>query len=545
MAENTEEIADTLPEQMSEQKTLSDEYSVKPNTLPTRPLSDIKTLARGAQTRLAAWRGRTEKGQPRDLLTPFGSSEGRQTITSRLLEIATENVDDRIADLEMNEAKKVGTLSIMLPWVNRRGTLAPYWTSPDTGWDTSLFMEAEQRVSAMVPQSLRPLTFDNAAERLPSNTALGLPLVSSDSNAIPEYLERARNLSSVFDIYPSICYWRGQAEGPGEVPKQRIVWGFDHAETIASGRYLHPTLEVLKTRPEFAAWQGPDEVDRQVYTYLRPFAESKEGSRYISVDYSGFDTSVSREMISMAFRILRKWFPGEDEMLEILEEVFSTSGMVTPDGWHFGRDGAVPSGSALTNLIDTIVNSFIVEYSSLKRGQDVRYLALGDDTLVAGSLTAEDLAEDAKELGFEVGLDKSRESDETADFLRRLYIFEDGWANGVASIVRRASSLSGYERFRKDWNQYLEAMRNIMLLEVCKYHPRLPEFVEYIADNDRVLASTDPLTIASRAGGSKKIESMLGVESYRGSGRRVSELAEFASVRLLQEKRFGRTSGAV
>ena len=491
-------------------------------------------IARGSRDRLGASLGRTDKGQSRDLVTPLAKRVGRQQVTSDLVEIATRMVDPRLVQLEEDEAKKVGPLSIMLPWSQRRSTLQSYWREPEWAPDSQSLTTATERVLSLAQQSLRPLTFENATEKLPSNTALGLPLVTSDKQAIPEYLERARNIRSPHDIYPSICYWRGQARGPDLVPQQRVVFGFDHAETIASGRFLHPMIEVLKQNPIFSAWVGPDEVDTQVYTFLSPFVRDNPGSIYLSVDFSGFDTSVSRQSIHIAFNVIRKFYPQDAATLDVIEEVFATSGIVTPDGWHYGRTSAVPSGSALTNLVDCLVNILVLEYSSAKRGKDIRYLVQGDDSLVAGLLTAEELSEDAKELGMEVGEEKSSMSDIQANYLRKLYLFDNGMEHGIASIARRGSSLSGYERIRSGWSKWMESMRNIMLLEVCVHHPRFAEYVKYMFDGDEVLRSTDPGEVASRAGGTQLIEEKLGIESFRGSGRRVADLENFASVRLLR-----------
>ena len=484
-------------------------------------------------------------GQSRDLLTPLGKREGRQTIASQLVELSTGEVDSRVADMEESEAKKVGSLSIMLEWARRRGTLKPYWIKTDYGPDDQVLSEAYARVRAYVPTSLRPLTIEASAERLPRNTALGLPLVTSDSNAIPEYTERARKVTSPSDFYPSICYWRGQAQGMQMVPQQRIVWGFDHAETIVSGKYLHPAVEALKKLPTFAEWGEEGLVDTTVYNWLLPYARETPGSRFLSVDYSGFDTSVRRELIHLAFNMLREWYPGNEDDLNLVEEVFATSGIVTPDGWHYGRDGSVPSGSALTNLVDSLVNAMVCEYSGIKRGKEIRYLVQGDDALVAGTLTAEELSEDAKEMGMTVGVEKSRESDQDADFLRRLFLFDEGYEHGIASITRRASSLSGYERFKKGWNLYLESSRNISLMEVCRYHPNLRNMVKYMFDRDEVLARYDPTDIVRLAGGPVSVNQMLGLDSWKGSGRDLKGLENFASVRLLREYRMSRTNRAV
>jgi hypothetical protein len=307
----------------------------------------------------------------------------------------------------------------------------------------------------------------------------------------------------------------------------------EKAETIAGGRFQKPFLLAVRELDQFSPWLGPDRVDTVVYSIVDSLRGVK-GFRVLSIDFSKFDTSVGLEMSRAAFDLLRNWFRVERDKLDLLEEVFSTLGLVTPDGWLVGRRGAVPSGSVLTNVVDTLVNMIVVEYAALRFGRRVRYIAQGDDAFVAGTLSLDEMDVAAKELGMTLNTEKTLESDDTAHFLQKLYLL-DQRSPGIASISRRATKLSSYENLKSGWNAYLESMRNLMLLEASRNHSNFPSFVKYVRDRDSILASEDPLTIAKKAGGSEKIKTLLSQESFPGNDRDISGLVRFESVKLLRE----------
>ena len=437
------------------------------DSIPRKAL-DTLVLSDGDRRNLSSSIGLVSSGYPDDDMTPLGKRVGRERLSDDIHHISVKDVDARIVELEEDELAKVGIRSIRLPWAERRETVTPYWEKTDFSPDAKLFNQAVANITASLLRlgTLRPISVDNAARRSPSNTNLGLPHLTRNLDLVQEYIDRAKAVKDPADIFPSFAWWRGKVVALGEpIDPGRLVWGFDHAETYLSGTYLHPAIGTLRRMPEFAAWVGPDGVDDVVRTYIRPFVHNREGYAYISVDYSGYDTTISREAISAVFSVLRSLFVGNDAQLDLIEEIIATSGLVTPDGWLIGRNGSMPSGTSLTNLIDGIWNLIIIEYCALRFGAEYRASVQGDDAIIGTNLKYEDLITGSKELGMVASEDKSLESDITAHYLRRLYLMDKG-SPGIYPISRTASSLTGYERFQRDWDENLEAMRTLMLLRI-------------------------------------------------------------------------------
>lgn len=506
--------------------------------LPVRSLAGYLSRLPGVGAVTNAIRG-VDRGSGEDLLTPQAKRFGREKIITDTHDISVgDEVDPRLVELEEEETSKAGIRSIRLPWDERRETLIPYWDQPgDFDPDIRLLEQAfELELNAILRGTIRPISLEESVRRSPKNTNLGLPHLRRDQSLVEEYMERAADLSDANEIHPNFAWWRGKPVGLGKpIDPGRIVFGADHVETFAGGRILHPLLGVMRKLPEHAAWNGPDDVDRVIDAYIRPFVHNHPGRTYISVDFSGFDTSVRETPLRRIFQWLREKFPTIDRLVSILEEFFITSGIITPDGWVYGRKGSVPSGSVLTNAIDSIWNRVVIRYSALKRRAEIRYTVQGDDALIGGTLRLEDFAEDSAELGMTVSDDKSLESDNTAHYLQRLYLMDLG-RPGIASISRRASALTGYERFARDWDEWKEAMRVLMLLEVCKQHDNHTQFVQYVASLDNVLGKVDPATIAKRAGDPELVLRSVD-RAWEGSGydRRNLGLESFRTVRVLRE----------
>ena len=488
----------------------------------TRPLRDLflQLTRKGDADRVSVSIGFVDTGSAVDLTTPLEKRLGRERVFADLHQIATRNVDSRIVELETEEIENAGIRSIRLPWDKRRETVVPYWEPVDFAPDRRLFAEAIRQVGESYLQlgTLRPINIDLSVRKSPSNTNLGLPSLTRDKTRVIEYRDRAANLKDPEDVFPSFGWWRAKVVGLVKpIDPGRLVWGFDHAETYFSSRFLHPAIGVLRGMAEHAAWGGPEHVDDVVLNWIRPFALNRQGFHFISVDYSGFDTSVSREAIEAVFSIWEKQFPGHVQQLRLIKEIFATSGLVTPDGWITGRNKAVPSGTAVTNWFDGVWNRIIIRYSALKRRAEERHTVQGDDALIATNLRLEHLVEDSLELGMKVSDDKTLESQDTAHYLRRLYLMDKG-TPGIYPMCRAASSLTGYERYDRDgWDQYHEALRNIMLVNNSEHHPRFEEEVQYLYENDRVLQSEDPVAVAKKAGNLDKAIRSLG-RAFTGSG---------------------------
>jgi hypothetical protein len=319
------------------------------------------------------------------------------------------------------------------------------------------------------------------------------------------------------------------------------VWQFDHAETILGASILHPVLDVLSQRPGFSAWRDDLSVDMAITSLLEH--ATKLDVSIVSMDYSGFDSSVSASLIHIIFELLRYWFAERDVLrLNLLESVFTSSGLVCPDGMWLGRDGSVPSGSALTNLIDSLVNLVAGLFVARVLGvQLVRYEVLGDDSvfLFSRSLPGAEISQAVKELGLETNPDKVWVSKESAHYLQRLHSINyqiDGVCRGVRSLYRTLSGMMSYERWTSEgWSGYMDTARWIMQAENARWHPRFRDFVRFMRAGDRILLSgLDPVEIFKRAGGSDKVRSVLSIASFPFNVQNPEGVNSFVTTRFLR-----------
>jgi hypothetical protein len=395
----------------------------------------------------------------------------------------------------------------MLPWAQRRDDLEKYFSQTFNG-DEEVLNACEDAIVAKYPISVNPVSYEDSAGYMPTDTNLGLPIFSRDRGAIPQYVERAYTLRSADDIYPAVVGWRGQPNGTVK-PKQRIVWMMDHVETIVGGAVMHPILDALRVLPGFSAWGTPEDVDVAVTRIMR----KAQGRMIVSGDYSGFDSSVPRELIAIAFSIIGRWLvSGFEDRLSLLEEVFATLPIRTPDGLRDGRNGGVPSGSALTNLVDSVINLLVAYYVAFRAGVTVEDIeVLGDDfvCLFSDEISPSELECYAKELGMEMNADKQYISATSVHYLQRLYDVEytlNGIYPGVRSAMRGVSGYTGQERFKKNFTRWRFTARAVSQWENCRYHPCFNSIVGFSCEGDDVLRSgIDVTEIFRLAGGAEVI----------------------------------------
>jgi hypothetical protein len=373
---------------------------------------------------------------------------------------------------------------------------------------------------------------------MPKDTSLGLPWMTRDRGLAHDYLRRAERIKDPKDIYPCVLYWRGQPKGFREIPKQRVVWGFDHAETIIGATILYPALYTLKRRNGFAAWNDDLEVDKAMTRIL----EGAQGRRIVSMDYSGFDSSLSVELLNRVDRVLMHWFePSAAARIQLVGEISNTVDLVVPFEVLTGRNGGMPSGSVLTNLRDTIANLIAGFYIAIRNEVSLLdYEVLGDDAvfLFSKNLDPEVIASTVSELGLKSNPEKQYVSSESAHFLQRLHMLHyklDGHCRGVRSPYRAMSGILGYERFRQNWSKWMDSARWIMQMENVRWDPRFIDFVKFIRDGDKVLKEgIDPATIFSKAGGATKVREVLHISSFPFNQQNPERVKEFETTRILR-----------
>jgi hypothetical protein len=441
---------------------------------------------------------RTDKGYPLDRRTPFFDEKPRDEIASLLNETIGVMPFPRLQELENEERNKVGPQSIRLPWSDRYEDAVAYMGQSASPEAQSLMIAFQNVVRLVARHSVRPADFSTAFGLMPKGTSLGLPWMTSKKEFAEYYLDRAQHISRPEDIYPAVVWWRGQANGT-DVPKQRIVWMMDHAETICGARYQHPILESLRRIKGFSAWGTPTDVDHAITRIL-----GAPGLKYSS-DYSAFDTSPTRQVGHLVFEVFKHWLiPSEADFVDLLEEIFFTVSLVVPWEDMTGRNGGVPSGSVFTNLFDSLMNLLIGFYIADRLHVELKdYEVMGDDSVFVfdSDPNPQDMSDAAAEMGFNMNPEKQYIADDAVHYLQRLHLrdYAVGGINvGMRPLNRSLTSATGYETLHRDWNEMKETARLLMLMENCSNHPLFHEYVEfmYFEANDRVLrGGVDPVAV--------------------------------------------------
>jgi hypothetical protein len=313
----------------------------------------------------------------------------------------------------------------------------------------------------------------------------------------------------------------------------------DHAETIKGATILYPTLDALKERPGFSAWLGAPWVDEEATRLLSRAA----GRRILSMDYSSFDSSLSRQLLDLVDQVLIFWFvESASPVILLLGELCATIPIVVPDLVLSGRNGGMPSGSVMTNLRDTIANLLAGFYCAYRNNTSIiDFMVLGDDSvyLFETEISPDDVALVMSELGLECNPEKQFVSQRSCHYLQRWHSIDytvNGLNVGVHSPYRTLSGLTGYERFRTGWSKYLDTARWIMQVENCAWDPRFNKFVSFLYNGDKILKSgMDPRTVFKRAGGADMIRSVLNIASFPFNVKNPEHVNEFRTTEIIRQ----------
>lgn len=501
------------------------------------------------QDRVARSMAKTAFGYDVDLVTPLCENREEQDYWRErrryeLLHTILPTGYSWLDEAEVEQSSKIGSYSIQLPYEDRKLNVYSYFRERNLKIDRTAFDYASNELAKLVRSQLHATSVDFAFSELPRGTNLGLPWMTSDKEYLPLVLERARTVAReghhVKDLDPAILFWRGQPKGIGELPKQRTIWGMSKWTVVMGLRVQIPLLDYLKRQMDFAAWVGPAAVDEAVTTVH----DSTDGD-ILSVDFSGFDASVPGALLMRVFSIMRHWFIGRDTpLIDLLERVFLETQLLTPEGTLGDRDGAVPSGDALTNLIDGLVQKFAFHYVAYRlRNSVAHHLVQGDDGVVAFQRpwALEDVVESMSELGLSVSSDKSEVSRHLVGFLQNLHHTDyrrEGQMVGIRPLSRVLNGALSYERFKgKEWNGFDDTLRWYQQFESAKWHPQFSKAVNLLYMWDKYSQEYNVDQILSRGGGLDTAKSLLNEKSFPYGKFSISGLHQFQTVRVMEEIR--------
>nr|WKV33929.1 MAG: RNA-dependent RNA polymerase [Riboviria sp.] len=178
-------------------------------------------------------------------------------------------------------------------------------------------------------------------------------------------------------------------------PKIRAVYGYPTTVTLAEAQFALPLINAYKEGLHPIAYGydmalgGAMKLRREIHAF----------KHYACLDFSGFDKSVSADLIKFAFSVLESninfsqykdsGIPDARKLHRVWEKLvdyFINTTMRMPTGERFKKTAGVPSGSFFTQLIDSIVNYFLITYASyVTTSVRPHYLKVFGDDSVMGS----------------------------------------------------------------------------------------------------------------------------------------------------------------
>jgi hypothetical protein len=229
---------------------------------------------------------------------------------------------------------------------------------------------------------LRILTDDEIPSKaLKLSKSAGLPMMTTKRESLTYSFDREQQVRLGLKApNPCVAYKRTQAGN-----KTRLVWGYPLEMTIMEARFARPLIQNFMTMATPMAFgMTKCELGAKLHRYF-----VDEPGTVVCMDYSKYDSTISKTMINYAFRIMATWFPEQErERLgwDIVRRYFVATPIVMPDGHLYtGKNHGVPSGSYFTQMVDSIVNvalTYALAYRFHFNFNHRSLYVLGDDVIV-------------------------------------------------------------------------------------------------------------------------------------------------------------------
>lgn len=425
------------------------------------------------------------KGNDSVILTPLGKSRDTKLILKDFDEIFNKpgniaGINSELKEIELSNRSKYGPRSIQKPWLDRRESVLEYFDNEVIGPD----LIAKPPLSKDMFK-LRPISMDKAVSFLKNNTSSGLPELTNKGSVKANYSLKQFE-SEIEAFWPAMLYTRTQ-----EGNKTRNIWGLAISQIINETMFYRPLLDYQKNLSWRSALIGPDVVDRQLTEIVN--SSLLRNVSLVSIDFSRYDASVKRRLQRYAFDYISMLFQKQfSSRIDKIFEMFNTVGIVTPDGIIYGSHG-VPSGSAFTNEVDSIVQYLIAINSKLVFRENIQIQ--GDDGIyIVNQDNSDKLFRYFESHGLVVGREKSKISQNSGTYLQKYYSADyrnsDGIIGGIYSVYRALNRLVFQERWT-DFEDYgilgrdYYSIRSICILENCKHHPLFTELVKFVLSQDK------------------------------------------------------------
>lgn len=463
---------------------------------------------------LRAYFQHVETGQPDEYRTPF--YKGR-SVTSLLKEwnshlIQIQDKFPELYDFEEDLGKKVGPMSIMKPLKDRMKDIDSYYDS--------ILLESKPIPESAIRSAckewsdvagIRMRNQKNTVEAMKKSTNSGSPYFTKRSKVVdktvpvtiysPEAHITMDMPSGVWDAC-AVLGWRGQEGGPSkEDVKQRVVWMFPFGINVAELQVYQPLIDAMQKGriPHVPAWVSMEAVD---YAITRMFDTKAPNDLVICTDFSKFDQHFNKDLQDCARQCLRFLFKGDRAYNDWDQSVFPVKYNI-PLAYDYGkiRMGAhgMGSGSGGTNADETLAHRCLQHEAAISSSQvlNPNSQCLGDDgVLTYPGITVEAVMRAYTSHGLEMNESKQYASTHDCVYLRRWHHKDyrvNGVCVGVYSTNRALGRLCEQERYYDPevWGPKMVALRQLSILENCKYHPLKEEFADWCMKGDKYRLGLD------------------------------------------------------
>lgn len=274
---------------------------------------------------------------------------------------------------------------------------------------------------------------------------------------------------------------------------------FPFAVSIAELQCYQPLIEQMQYHGLVAPWISSEAVDANI---TRMFDSKNPKDLVICTDFSKFDQHFNQDMANGASYIISKLLASNSFTREWLSEVFPIKYhiplLLDANQLMVGLHG-MASGSGGTNFDETMAHRAL-QYEAAQSANsklNINSMCLGDDgVLTYPGIDVEHVMQTYTSHGQEMNAAKQYVSTHDCIFLRKWHDTNyrvNGICVGVYPTMRAINSLCEQERYYDPevWSKEMVALRQLSIIENCKYHPLFEEFVQFCMKGDRYRLGLD------------------------------------------------------
>lgn len=462
---------------------------------------------------LRAYFGNVVRGQDEVYTAPFAKGVPTKDLLSTWIK-TLESIHDSwpsLYDFEIELASKVGPMSIRKPLDERLEDIRSYYDGillPSKPLSSSAVAAVKKEFAPASGVGLRSQS--KTVDLMKKSTNSGSPFFLKKRKVVTKTVPCAvKNRDGcVYQHLPAGYYqavaslgWRGQEGGHSkDDTKQRVVWMFPFAVNVSELQFYQPAIESFQRERLVPAWVSMEAVDERV---TKLFDTKGRDDLIVCTDFSKFDQHFNHDLQEAAFKTIAFLIGGEQSAREWLTETFPIKYMI-PLAYDWGkvRTGrhGMGSGSGGTNFDETMAHRALqYEAAQIARSRlNPNSQCLGDDGILSyPGITVEDVVKAYTSHGLEMNLDKQYASTQDCTYLRRWHHKDyrsGGVCVGVYSTCRAIGRLRYLERRmdpKKGWDEKAVALRQLSIIENCKWHPLRIQFLEFCMKRDKYRLGLD------------------------------------------------------